>query len=115
MEPIFQELDIGRDGLYGMGYIGTINGSFRGYPTYRQLENNKCADYDPRYRPWYVTAASGGKNVILFIDTSKSMEGDKLTLAKEAAKSVLTTFSNNDFIGVVSFNSQAENLLYPQI
>ena len=64
-------------------------------------------DYDPRFRPWYVTATSGGKNVILMVDISGSMDGNRINLAKEAAKSVINTLSNNDFIGVITFSSTA--------
>jgi len=63
-------------------YVGTYNGLHRTYPGHEL----KC-DYDPRYRPWYVAAASGAKNIILIIDSSNSMdEFLKLEGAKEATK-----------------------------
>lgn len=74
----------------------------RTYPTYKQ-----CSDYDPRYRPWYVTATSGGKNVILVIDVSGSMSGTGISLAKTAGKSVVNTLSNSDFVGVIAFSGSA--------
>lgn len=46
------------------------------------MDGDLCVDYDPRYRPWYVTATSGGKNVILFIDISGSMDGTRINIAK---------------------------------
>ena len=36
------------------------------------------------------------------------MLGDGLEVAKTAAKSVINTLSNNDFLGVISFNSVAK-------
>lgn len=54
-----------------------------------------------------MIATSGAKNVILIIDISGSMEGTKLTIAKAAAKSVINTLSNSDFIGVLSFSDEA--------
>ena len=57
-----------------------------------------------------MTATSGKKNLIMIIDISGSMSGTRLTLAKEAAKSVVNTLSNNDFVGIVTFSSTATNL-----
>lgn len=56
-------------------YIGTSFGFFRGYPGTKQNSiNGVCnLDYDTRVRPWYVSAASGAKNVIIVIDISGSM------------------------------------------
>ena len=111
METKFQELDDGRDKRYGKAYIGTNLGAFRSYPTTRQLDSDgQCSDYDPRFRPWYVTATSGAKNVILLIDTSGSMTGTRLTIAKEAASAVVNTLSNNDFLGVINFGSTASTI-----
>ena len=111
MEEKFLELDNGRNKRYGKAYIGTSLGSFRSYPASRQLdEEGNCQDYDPRYRPWYVTATSGAKNVILMIDTSGSMHGDRLQIAKDAATAVVNTLSNNDFVGVIQFGSTASTL-----
>ena len=38
------------------------------------------------------------------------MDGDRLEIAKEAAEAVLNTTSNNDFIGVISFNENASTI-----
>lgn len=112
MENKFQELDNGRSTRYGKAYIGTSLGSFRSYPSSREIkeETGKCPDYDPRFRPWYVTATSGAKNVIIMIDTSGSMSGDRITLAKDAATAVVNTLSNSDFVGVINFGSSASTV-----
>lgn len=103
MENAFKSLDANRNGRYGRAYVGTNLGSFRSYPANRQVEGDTCRDYDPRFRSWYVTATSGSKNVILLIDISGSMDGAPIAVAKEAAKNVINTLSNSDFIGVVVF------------
>ena len=41
-----------------------------------------CDAYDPRYRPWYAAAASGPKDVVLVIDCSGSMAGERNRLAQ---------------------------------
>ena len=80
LEDTFKALDTDRNTEYGKAYVGTNLGSFRSYPSSRLLdaETGQCADFDPRFRPWYVTATSGAKNVILIIDTSGSMSGERL-------------------------------------
>lgn len=68
----------------GRIYIGTSFGMFRGYPGVHQNNTNGVCekDYDPRFRPWYVSATSGSKNLILIIDISGSMHGTPLDIAK---------------------------------
>lgn len=112
LDSKFRELNNDRNKQYTKAYLGTILGSHRSYPsTYRvDGETGECPDYDPRFRPWYTTGSSGAKNVVLIIDISGSMQGTRIEIAKEAAKSVVNTFSNNDFVGVVTFSNNAQTL-----
>ena len=106
------------NGRFTFSYFGTSLGSFRNFPsnTQEKDENGNCATYDPRFRPWYVTGSSSGKNVILMIDISGSMaNNNRMTTAISAAKAVLNTFSNNDFVGIIKFSSNANALSYSQI
>ena len=90
-------------------YIGTPTGFYRILPGVTQ---EACFSYDPRIRPWYVAATSGPKNVILVIDVSSSMNNfGRIELAREAAISVVNTLTNSDFVGVVLFSDDAEQLL----
>ena len=52
-----------------------MNGVWRSFPgtLYGNDESGNCKDYDPRMRPWYIAATTGGKNLIVIIDTSGSM------------------------------------------
>lgn len=71
-------------------------------------EPGSCPDFDPRFRPWYVAASSGPKNVILIIDTSGSMrEFNRLAIAKSAAITVINTLDHGDFVAVIAFNTRA--------
>ena len=86
-------------------YIGTPNGFYRIYPGSAQ---DSCNNYDPRVRPWYVAATSGPKNVILVIDVSGSMGSfNRLSIAKDAAKTVVNTLTNFDYVGLVTFSNDA--------
>ncbi len=69
-------------------------------------DKEKCDKYDPRYRPFYVeTATPEAKDVVLVIDISSSMIGDKLSNAKEAAKTVLDTLNPKDKVSAIWVNS----------
>ena len=46
----------------------------------------------------------------MIIDRSGSMDGARISIAKDAANAVIDTLSNNDFIGVVQFSSSASAL-----
>ena len=76
-------------------YFGSEEGVMTNFPTYDDTE--PCDRYDPRYRPFYVeTASPETKDVVLVMDTSRSMTGDKLDVAREAAKTVLDTMNPKD-------------------
>lgn len=100
-----KELDISLESItLRWQYIGTPTGLLRLYPGSPQ---ETCNAYDPRNRPWYVAATSGPKNVILVIDVSGSMRHLRLDLAKEAAKTVVNTLTNFDYVGIVAFSDTA--------
>ena len=47
----------------------------------------------------------------MIIDVSGSMSvGNRLSSAQSAAKAVIETFSNNDFVGVIKFSTTAQAL-----
>ncbi|GMH60690.1 hypothetical protein TrLO_g902 [Triparma laevis f. longispina] len=63
-------------------------------------------DYDPRFRPWYSLAASGGKDVVMVIDRSGSMYSEnRADIAKKAALAVLDTLTWADYANVVFFSA----------
>ena len=76
-------------------YFGSKEGVLTNFPVYEDKED--CPKYDPRYRPFYVeTATLDAKDVVLVIDTSIFMVGDKIDKAKEAANTVLDTMNPKD-------------------
>ena len=76
-------------------YFASEEGVMTTFPAYD--DPVPCDWYDPRFRPFYVdTATPEAKDVVLVIDTSWSMVGDKLDVAKQAAKTVLDTLNPKD-------------------
>ena len=69
-------------------------------------------DYDPRFRSWYVSAASGPKDVVIVLDNSGSMSNSgRMQIAIDAAVKLLDTLTDADYVGVIKFASTATALL----
>ncbi|XP_065835518.1 VWFA and cache domain-containing protein 1-like [Oscarella lobularis] len=93
-------------------YFASQEGLISIYPAFKVQD---CGSYDPRFRPWYVSAAvPEPKDVVLVIDKSGSMtspgrgsSSSRMDLAKEAAKTVLDSLSPDDRVGVVAFSTVA--------
>ena len=78
-------------------YFASEEGMLTIFPVH--FNEKDCSKYDPRYRPFYVeTATPEAKDVVLVIDTSASMIGEKLVIAKEAANTVLETMNPKDHV-----------------
>ena len=88
-------------------YFGSINGLFRQFPGAENFASGGVYEsYDPRFRPWYVRAASGSKDVVILIDTSGSMQSsNRMALAIDAVLAVLQTLGSATFVSVVAFDS----------
>eukprot|EP01064_Diplonema_japonicum_P011303 TRINITY_DN185_c2_g1_i1.p1 TRINITY_DN185_c2_g1~~TRINITY_DN185_c2_g1_i1.p1 ORF type:complete len:616 (+),score=103.52 TRINITY_DN185_c2_g1_i1:51-1850(+) len=108
-------------GITAYQYVSHWTGTLRMFPGIPQeRDNGKCSDYDPRIRPWYVTAASGPKDIILVLDVSGSMSRphnsargsmSRLQAVVNAAHEVLNTLTLNDYVGIVVFSNEAVPLV----
>jgi len=73
------------------------------------MTGSSCNDYDPRFRPWYVGATTGPKNLVLVFDSSGSMtNANRNVLAVGAAINVIDTLGASDWFGFVSFATTAK-------
>mmetsp|Transcript_2887 Transcript_2887/g.8347 ORF Transcript_2887/g.8347 Transcript_2887/m.8347 type:complete len:572 (+) Transcript_2887:167-1882(+) len=63
-----------------------------------------CDSFDPRFRPWYAAAATAPKNLVLVVDTSGSMAGNRIELAQSAVKAVADTLTWKDRATLITFN-----------
>lgn len=67
------------------------------------------SSYDARFRPWYVSAVSGPKDIVIVMDQSGSMRSEgRWTKAQEAAAAVLGTLTEFDRANIVMFGSTAK-------
>ena len=104
-------------------YFGSYNGIWRAYPgDARTRDEQGCREYDPRVRPWYLSAASGSKNLVIVIDVSGSMNAydgsnfdSRMDLVRDAvtglnSRGLLDTVTQNDRVSVVTFSNEAQGL-----
>lgn len=102
LEDTFKE-NAGNDEFLRWQYFGSTAGIVRIYPG-REWSTNFAGfynDYDPRVRPWYIAATSGPKDVVIVLDCSLSMKGEKFSIAKGVAKTVINTLTKQDYVNVV--------------
>jgi uncharacterized protein YegL len=93
----------------GYMYFGhQSSGGYGQWPLTDLVDAGMCTGYDPRFRPWYSSIATGPKDVVLVLDMSGSMHNSRINIAYDAAISVLKTFGSNDYIGVVLFDHRVE-------
>ena len=84
-------------------YFGGYNGIMRMYPG-----QEMCNEFDPRIRPWYLSATTGFKNIILMMDLSQSMNyKGKINMLKSILKDIVISLGFYDWIGLVGYNAKA--------
>lgn len=102
LDKIFKQ-NLGNDSDLRWQYFGSNEGLYRMYPG-RKWQTNFAGfyeDYDPRVRPWYISATSGPKDVVIVLDCSYSMKGKKFEMAKSIAITVLNTLTKQDYVNIV--------------
>ena len=62
--------------------------------------------YDCRLRDWYIKAAAAPKDVMVLIDSSGSMRGERSIIAENVLINILDTLTENDYVSMVRFNNE---------
>jgi Mg-chelatase subunit ChlD len=63
--------------------------------------------WDPRLRPWYASAVTGPKDVVIVVDVSGSMgQQNRYNIAAEATVEALNTLDWRDFASIVLFDGE---------
>jgi len=89
----------------GTSYVGMQeNGALIQWPATQWCPTT----YDARFRPWYASAASGPKDIVILLDVSGSMmSNDRIEMARKAAIKVLDTLLYVDYANIVLFDHEA--------
>jgi hypothetical protein len=92
-------------------YFCSSQGLFRRYPgAYWTVPQNEDF-FDCRLQSWYIMAAASPKDVLILLDTSGSMTGVRLGIAKKLIEAILDTLSDNDFFNVLKFSKRPDFLM----
>jgi voltage-dependent calcium channel alpha-2/delta-4 len=91
-------------------YFGSNLGIMRHYPALA-WNRNETDTYDCRKRSWFIETATCSKDVVILLDNSGSMTGYRNYIAQYTIKSLLDTFSNNDFVNIFNYSATTEELI----
>ncbi|ESN98652.1 hypothetical protein HELRODRAFT_67485, partial [Helobdella robusta] len=83
-------------------------GFFRIYPGISWGNSDEADQFDCRTRLWYIQAATSSKDVIILVDTSGSMTGLRIEIAKSTVIKILDTFNEDDYFNVISFSDEPD-------
>ncbi|XP_063823520.1 voltage-dependent calcium channel subunit alpha-2/delta-3 isoform X3 [Ostrinia nubilalis] len=91
-------------------YFGSSTGFMRHYPALK-WRADPVDIYDCRTRAWYMEAAASPKDVVILVDRSGSMTGQRRDIAKHVVTNILDTLGNNDFVNVLTFANTVEEIV----
>ncbi|XP_007469581.1 PREDICTED: voltage-dependent calcium channel subunit alpha-2/delta-4 [Lipotes vexillifer] len=104
LNPVFVE-NFQRDPTLTWQYFGSSTGFFRIYPGIKWTpDENGVITFDCRNRGWYIQAATSPKDIVIVVDTSGSMKGLRMAIAKHMVSTILDTLGENDFVNIISYN-----------
>ncbi|KAF6338975.1 calcium voltage-gated channel auxiliary subunit alpha2delta 4 [Rhinolophus ferrumequinum] len=104
LNPVFVE-NFQRDPTLTWQYFGSSTGFFRIYPGIKWTpDENGVIAFDCRNRGWYIQAATSPKDIVIVVDTSGSMKGLRMTIAKHTVSTILDTLGENDFVNIIAYN-----------
>lgn len=105
LDEVFVE-NYRRDPSLYWQYFGSSVGFMRRYPASWWDPNPKGgADlFDCRTRAWFIEAATSPKDVLILVDNSGSMTGQKRNIARNVVFEILDSLGSNDYVNILSFN-----------
>lgn len=95
-------------------YFGSDTGILRHFPALQwefNIEGDRADTYDCRKRSWYIETATCSKDIVILLDNSGSMTGFRNHVAKFTIRSILETFSNNDFFTIYNYSSTVSDII----
>lgn len=100
----------GKDPTLSWQYFGSSTGFLRQFPA-AKWEMHPVDLYDGRIRQWYIGAANSPKDIVVLVDNSGSMTGQRRDIAKHVVENILETLGPNDFVNVLTFNKTVHEVV----
>ncbi|KAH8402487.1 hypothetical protein KR009_012344 [Drosophila setifemur] len=103
LDQIFRD-NYKNDPTLSWQFFGSSTGFMRQFPASKWRKDVPVDLYDCRLRSWYMEAATSPKDVVILMDGSGSMLGQRLDIAKHVVNTILDTLGTNDFVNIFTFN-----------
>lgn len=105
------ENNYNRDPSLYWQYFCSSTGFLRQFPATKWKWIDPVDLYDCRIRHWYIEAANSPKDVVILIDNSGSMTGQKKDIARHIAENILDTLTANDFVNIFTFSDEIDDII----
>ena len=92
-------------------YFCSSHGLLRRYPGALWTVPHREDFFDCRLQSWYIMAAASPKDVLILMDSSGSMTGLRLEIAKKLIESIMDTLSDNDFFNILTYSNTVNYLM----
>ncbi|XP_031633434.1 voltage-dependent calcium channel subunit alpha-2/delta-3 isoform X3 [Contarinia nasturtii] len=109
LDSIFKD-NYQKDPTLSFQFFGGSNGFMRQFPA-SQWKLEPVDLYDCRLRPWYIEAAASPKDMVILVDISGSMRGQRKDIAKHVVSNILETLTTNDFVNILKFSERPESVV----
>ncbi|XP_037933678.1 voltage-dependent calcium channel subunit alpha-2/delta-3 isoform X2 [Teleopsis dalmanni] len=104
LDQIFRD-NYKNDPTLSWQFFGSSTGFMRQFPA-SKWKTEPVDLYDCRLRSWFIEAATSPKDIIILMDGSGSMKGQRLDIAKHVVNTILDTLGTNDFVNIFTFNEE---------
>ncbi|KAL9902927.1 voltage-dependent calcium channel subunit alpha-2/delta-3 isoform X2 [Glossina fuscipes] len=106
LDQIFRD-NYKKDPTLSWQFFGSSTGFMRQFPA-SKWKTEPVDLYDCRLRSWFMEAATSPKDVIILLDGSGSMTGQRLDIAKHVVNTLLDTLGTNDFVNIFTFGDDVK-------
>ncbi|KAF7258427.1 hypothetical protein EG68_04532 [Paragonimus skrjabini miyazakii] len=106
LDSVFKE-NFAADPSLKWQYFGSSTGFLKYYPGAMwdiQYDENRLDFFDCRSQPWYLSASSYTKEMLILVDKSGSMKGRSDIISNATVAEILNTLTENDFFNIIMFS-----------
>nr|XP_022903680.1 voltage-dependent calcium channel subunit alpha-2/delta-3-like isoform X2 [Onthophagus taurus] len=93
-------------------YFASSAGFMRLYPGIKWSDEEYDVSFDWRMRSWFTEAMASPKDMIILMDSSGSMRGERRIIANIILHDILDSLSDNDYVNVYTFNNSTMPLVH---
>lgn len=96
-----------KDPTLSWQFFGSTTGFMRQFPA-AKWKYEPVDLYDCRLRSWFIEAATSPKDIVILVDVSGSMMGQRKDIARHVVYNILDTLGTNDFVNIYKFSETVD-------